>query len=91
MEGVEEFLRGIKMQDYAGKLAALGYDDVDDFPNLEEAERSNLRAALGEAGLPACHVAKIMRKIEASTASVQSLPVQPHTVQPHAVQPHIIY
>ena len=32
-----DFLRGIKLQQYDGVLAALGYDDVDDFANFDEA------------------------------------------------------
>ena len=41
-----EFLRGIKLEQYDVKLAALGYDDVDDFANFDEAAQIKLRAAL---------------------------------------------
>ena len=34
---LSDFLRGIKLQQYDVKLAALGYDDVDDFANFDEA------------------------------------------------------
>ncbi len=55
-----EFLRGIKLPQYDGQLAALGYDDVDDFSNFDEAARTRLRAALEGENIPGGHVDKPM-------------------------------
>ena len=56
-----EFLRSIKLQQYDVKLAALGYDDVDDFANFDEAACRRLRAALQGESIPGGHIDKIIR------------------------------
>ena len=53
-----DFLRGLKLQQYDVKLAALGYDDVDDFANFDEAARERLRAALEGDNIPGGRVDK---------------------------------
>ena len=60
-----EFLRGIKLQQYDVKLAALGYEDVDDFANFDEAERGRFRAALEGSNILGGHVDKIIRAVAA--------------------------
>ena len=60
-----DFMRGIKLPQYDAKLAALGYDDVDDFANFDEAARSRLRAALEGENIPGGHVEKILRAVAA--------------------------
>ena len=74
---LSDFLRGIKLQQYDVKLAALGYDDVDDFANFDEAARVRLRAALEGAKIPGGHVDKIMRAVAARAAPLH----EPQQVQ----------
>ena len=72
-----DFLRGIKLQQYDVLLAELGYDDVDDFANFDEAVRTRLRTALEGKKIPGGHVDKILRAVAASAASLhQSQPEQ---------------
>ena len=49
-----DFLRGIKLQHLADKLAALGYDDVDDFSSYDEAARERLRVGAARVGHGPC-------------------------------------
>ena len=75
-----DFLRVIKLQQfgYDVKLAALGYDDVDDFANFDEAARGRLRAALEGDKVPGGHVDKILRAVAARAAPPSSqLQLQP--------------
>ena len=63
-----DFLRGIKLQHLAGKLAALGYDDVEDFANYNESSLQLLRDVLVREGVPVGHVDKLLRAVAARSA-----------------------
>ena len=63
------FLRGIKLPHLDVRLAALGYDDVDDFSTFDEAARERLRAALEKDGVPGGHVDKVVRAVAEGLAA----------------------
>ena len=73
-------------------MLALGFDDVEDYENMEDGELQNLRKALLSNNVPEGHVGKIVRAIKArrpAHVDVAPPPLAPSTPipQPRARQP----